>query len=144
MAQVTASVDVTIAAPPADVLAALADYVDVRPAILPEAYSAYDVLENGTGDGTVVTWRLQATKKRVRHVVADVAVSADAVVESDRNSTMVTTFSVAPDGAGSKVTARTTWEGAGGIGGFFEKTFAPIGLGRIHGELLTNLAARVG
>ncbi|MEV5002513.1 SRPBCC family protein [Nocardioides sp. LML1-1-1.1] len=144
MAQVTASVDVTIAAPPADVLAALADYVDVRPAILPEAYSAYDVLENGTGDGTVVTWQLQATKKRVRHVVADVAVTTDAVVESDRNSTMVTTFSVAPDGAGSKVTARTTWEGAGGIGGFFEKTFAPIGLGRIHGELLSNLAARVG
>lgn len=144
MAQVTASVDVTVAAPPADVLAALADYVDVRPAILPEAYSGYEVLENGTGDGTVVTWRLQATKKRVRHVIADVAVTPDAVVETDRNSTMITTFSVAPDGAGSKVTARTTWEGAGGIGGFFEKTFAPIGLGRIHGELLANLAARVG
>ncbi|NHA01842.1 SRPBCC family protein [Nocardioides sp. W3-2-3] len=144
MAQVTASVDVTVAAPPADVLAALADYVDVRPAILPEAYSAYEVLENGTGDGTVVTWRLQATKKRVRHVIADVAVTSDAVVETDRNSTMITTFSVAPDGSGSKVTALTTWEGAGGIGGFFEKTFAPIGLGRIHGELLANLAARVG
>ncbi|WP_278259214.1 SRPBCC family protein [Nocardioides convexus] len=134
----------TVAAPPADVLAALADYVDVRPAILPEAYSAYEVLENGTGDGTVVTWRLQATKKRVRHVIADVAVTSDAVVETDRNSTMITTFSVAPDGSGSKVTALTTWEGAGGIGGFFEKTFAPIGLGRIHGELLANLAARVG
>ncbi len=144
MAQVTASVDVTIAAPPADVLAALADYVDVRPAILPESYSAYDVLENGTGEGTVVTWKLQATKKRVRHVVADVTVTSDAVVETDRNSTMVTTFSVSPDGAGSKVTARTSWEGAGGVGGFFEKTFAPIGLGRIHGELLANLAARVG
>ena len=37
----------------------------------------------------------------------------------------------------------TTWQGAGGIGGFFEKTFAPGGLGRIHGELLENLSARV-
>ena len=144
MAQVSATVDVTIAAPPADVLAALADYVDVRPAILPASYSAYDVLENGTGDGTVVTWRLQATKKRVRHVVADVTVTTDSVVETDRNSSMVTTFEVAPDGAGTKVTARTTWDGAVGIGGFFERTFAPIGLGRIHTELLTNLAARVG
>lgn len=144
MAQVTASVGVDIAAAPADVLAALADYVDVRPAILPKSYSAYDVLENGTGDGTVVTWKLQATRKRVRHVVADVTVSADAVVETDRNSTMVTVFTVRPDGAGSKVTARTSWEGAGGVGGFFEKLFAPIGLGRIHGELLANLAARLG
>ncbi|KRC46207.1 MULTISPECIES: SRPBCC family protein [unclassified Nocardioides] len=142
MAQVTATVDATVPAPPAEVLAALSDYVDVRPAILPASYSSYQVLENGVGDGTVATWRLQATKKRVRHVIADVAVTPDAVVETDRNSTMVTTFAVTSDGAGSKVTATTTWQGAGGIGGFFEKTFAPLGLGRIHGELLANLAAR--
>ena len=33
--------------------------------------------------------------------------------------------------------------GAGGIGGFFEKTFAPKGLGRIYDELLTNLKVQV-
>ncbi|GAA4802930.1 SRPBCC family protein [Nocardioides caeni] len=142
MAQVTATVDATIPAPHAEVLAALADYAVVRPEIQPANYSAYEVLENGVGDGTVVTWRLQATKKRVRHVIADVTVAADTVVETDRNSTMVTTFAVASDGPGSKVTVTTTWDGAGGIGGFFEKTFAPLGLGRIHAELLANLASR--
>ncbi|KRB77219.1 polyketide cyclase [Nocardioides sp. Root190] len=143
MALVTATVDATIPAPATEVLAALADYVAVRPGILPANYSAYEVVEKGIGDGTVVTWQLQATKKRVRHVVADVTLTPDAVVETDRNSTMVTTFAVVADGAGSKVTATTTWQGAGGVGGFFEKTFAPLGLGRIHGQLLTNLAARL-
>ena len=38
----------------------------------------------------------------------------------------------------------TTWNSqASGIGGFFEKTFAPKGLGRIYDELLTNLKVQV-
>ena len=41
------------------------------------------------------------------------------------------------------VRVRTTWDGASGIGGFFERTFAPKGLRRIHEELLGNLAARL-
>ena len=36
------------------------------------------------------------------------------------------------------------WEGHGGLGGFFERTFAPRGLRRIHGELLDNLTRRLG
>ena len=35
----------------------------------------------------------------------------------------------------------TTWNGAGGIGGFFERTFAPKGLARIYDALLAKLAA---
>jgi hypothetical protein len=38
----------------------------------------------------------------------------------------------------------TVWEGHGGLGGFFERTFAPRGLRRIHGELLDNLTRRLG
>lgn len=37
----------------------------------------------------------------------------------------------------------TVWNGAGGIGGFFEKTFAPKGLGRIYDALLDKLATEV-
>jgi hypothetical protein len=33
----------------------------------------------------------------------------------------------------------TTWNGAGGIGGFFERTFAPAGLRRIYDGVLGNL-----
>lgn len=143
MAQVTAVAEAAVAAPPADVIAALADYTTTRPAILTDRYTDYAVLEGGTGSGTVATWRLHATEKRVRHVVADVTADATSVVEKDRNSTLVTRFDVAASGAGSTVTVTTAWQGAGGIGGFFERTFAPKGLRRIHEELLANLAARL-
>jgi len=33
----------------------------------------------------------------------------------------------------------TVWNGAGGIGGFFEKTFAPAGLKRIYDGVLAKL-----
>jgi hypothetical protein len=34
---------------------------------------------------------------------------------------------------------KTSWEGAGGIGGFFERMFAPLGLRKIQAEVLENL-----
>ena len=61
------------------------------------------------------------------------------VIEKDANSSMVTTWTVAPAGTGSTVTVKTAWQGAGGIGGFFEKTFAPLGLRKIQDEVLGNL-----
>lgn len=140
MATVTATAETAIPLPPARVLAALADYETVRPAILPANYSDYAVQTGGTGAGTVVAWKLQATKKRIRDVVADITTTEDTVVEGDRNSSMVTVFRVTPAATGSTVTATTTWNGSGGIGGFFERIFAPLGLRRIHSELLANLA----
>lgn len=143
MGQVTATAQATIPAAPADVIAALSDYEVTRPAILPDNYSDYAVVEGGAGDGAVVTWRLQATKKRIRHVIADITAGSDSVTETDRNSSLVTVFTVTPEGSGSQVVATTTWTGATGIGGFFERTFAPKGLGRIHAELLQNLATKL-
>lgn len=143
MATVTATVSRSVPATPETVLEALADYTTVRPAILPEQYTDYAVESGGQGTGTVATWRLHATEKRVRHVVAEVTKGADTVTEKDRSSSLVTIFRVEPAGQGSTVTATTTWQGAGGIGGFFEKTFAPKGLARIHGALLDNLARRL-
>lgn len=144
MGQVTATAETTLGARPDVVLGALGDYTSVRPKILTDRYSAYEVLEGGVGDGTVVTWRLQATEKRVRHVVADVTTTADSVVEADRNSTMVTTYRVIPAGGGSKVLVTTTWAGASGVGGFFERMFAPKGLRAIHEGVLANLVERLG
>ena len=46
--------------------------------------------------------------------------------------TPVRAWTVAPAGPGSSVTVKTSWQGAGGIGGFFEKTFAPLGLRKIQ------------
>ena len=143
MAKVSASSSLTISAAPDKVLAALSDYETVRPRILPEQYRDFAVVEGGQGDGTVARWVLQATEKRSRNVVATVSVSGATVTEKDANSSMVTTYLVAPSGSGSSVTTTTEWTGAGGVGGFFEKTFAPLGLKKIQAQLLQNLSRQV-
>lgn len=140
MGQVSASSTVVIDAPPEAVLSAIADYTTVRPKILSSHYSQYKVLEGGQGAGTVASWKLQATKSRVRDVKAAVDVAGHTVIEKDANSSMITNWTVSPAGTGSSsVTMKTSWQGAGGIGGFFEKTFAPLGLRKIQSEVLDNL-----
>jgi uncharacterized protein YndB with AHSA1/START domain len=145
MALVEATTERIVAAEPERVYDALADYAGTRGRVLPEQFSEYEVREGGTGAGTVVHWRLQATSKRVRDCLLDVTAPAERqLVETDRNSTLVTTWTVAPSGAGSsKVVATTRWQGATGVGGFFERTFAPKGLGRIYDAILAGLAAEV-
>ena len=143
MAKVSASSSLTISAAPDKVLAALSDYETVRPRILPEQYRDFAVVEGGQGDGTVARWVLQATEKRSRNVLATVSVSGATITENDTNSSMVTTYLVAPSGSGSSVTTTTEWTGAGGVGGFFEKTFAPLGLKKIQAQLLQNLSRQV-
>lgn len=139
MGQVSASSTVLIDAAPEAVLAAVADYQTVRPKILSSHYSNYSVLQGGQGAGTVVSWKLQATESRSRDVKASVDVAGKTVIEKDANSTLVTNWTVAPAGTGSTVTVKTSWNGAGGIKGFFEKTFAPLGLRKIQDEVLGNL-----
>ncbi|AIJ20501.1 SRPBCC family protein [Amycolatopsis methanolica] len=144
MAKVTASAERTIDAPADKVRALVADYAETRPKILTEHYRDYEVVEGGTGAGTKAKWKLQATSKRVRDVAASVSEpEAGTLVETDANSSMVTTWTVRPAGERSVVRIETTWQGAGGIGGFFEKTFAPGGLRRIYDGVLGKLAELV-
>ncbi|MFC9628016.1 SRPBCC family protein [Streptomyces mirabilis] len=142
MAQVEATTERVIAADAEAVFDALADYSGTRAKLLPEHFSEYEVREGGDGEGTLVHWKLQATSKRVRDCLLEVTEPIDGeLVEKDRNSSMVTTWRVTPAGEGkSRVVVTTVWDGAGGIGGFFEKTFAPKGLGRIYDLVLDKLA----
>ena len=143
MPQVVVHAEKIISAPAEQVSQALADYETVRPRILPVQFSEYRVESGGHGPGTVVHWRFAATSKRVRDQLLDVTEPAlGTVVETDRNSSMVTTWTVLAEGTGgSTVKIRTTWDGAGGIGGFFERTFAPKGLGRVYVDVLHRLDA---
>ncbi|MFD3377661.1 MULTISPECIES: SRPBCC family protein [unclassified Streptomyces] len=145
MAQVEATTERVVAAQPDDVFDALADYTGTRAKLLSEHFSEYEVREGGDGEGSLVHWRLQATSKRVRDCLLEVSEPTDGeLVEKDRNSSMVTTWRVTPAGEGrSRVVVTSVWNGAGGIGGFFEKTFAPKGLGRIYDEVLAKLATEV-
>ncbi|QUR69285.1 SRPBCC family protein [Mycobacterium spongiae] len=143
MGQVSASSTILINAEPAAVLDAVADYENIRPKILSPHYSEYQVSEGGQGKGTVAKWRLQATKSRVRDVQVNVDVAGHTVIEKDTNSSMLINWTVAPAGPGSSVTVKTSWNGAGGVKGFFEKTFAPLGLRKIQSEVLDNLKSEL-
>ncbi|WP_448625495.1 SRPBCC family protein [Geodermatophilus sp. URMC 64] len=141
MSEVVATAEHVVRAPADRVRAALTDYEGARRRAMPEQFSDYRVEAGGTGAGTRVRWRFAATSKRVRDQLVEVTEpDADTVVERDVNSSMVTTWTLRPADAGvTTVRARTTWNGASGIGGFFERTFAPKGLRRVYGELLTRL-----
>ncbi|HEY0509643.1 MAG TPA: SRPBCC family protein [Blastococcus sp.] len=142
---VVATAERVLRAPAEQVRAALADYSGTRPRLLPEQFSDYRVESGGQGAGTRVHWRFAATSKRVREQLLEVTEpTADSLVESDANSSMVTTWTVVPVDAGvSTVRVRTTWNGAGGIGGFFERTFAPKGLRRVYDSVLERLDAEL-
>jgi hypothetical protein len=141
MGQVVATAERVVRAPSEQVLAALADYTETRRRVLPEQFSDYRVEAGGQGAGTRVAWRFAATSRRVRDQLVEVTQpTPDALVESDTRSSMVTTWTVHPaDTGATTVRVRTTWNGAGGIGGFFERTFAPKGLRRVYEDLLARL-----
>jgi hypothetical protein len=145
MGQVVATAERVVRAPVDRVRSALADYEGVRPRVLPEQFSGYRVESGGQGAGTRVAWRFAATSKRVRDQLVEVGQpDADTLVETDTRSSMVTTWTLHPADAGlTTVRVRTTWNGAGGVGGFFERTFAPKGLRRVYEELLGRLDREV-
>jgi uncharacterized protein YndB with AHSA1/START domain len=144
MGKVTATAQKRINASPERVFAALGDYEGMRERLLTDHFSEYEVREGGHGAGTVVHWKLAATSKRIRDCLMTVSEPGDdTLVERDANSTMVTTWAVSPAGEGAEVRVETTWTGAGGVGGFFERTFAPAGLRRIYDQQLAKLESEV-
>jgi Polyketide cyclase / dehydrase and lipid transport len=140
MARVTVHVERQVDAPPATVLAFLRDYRSGRPRILTDNYSEYRVEAGGEGAGTVVAYRFAAGGRK-RDYRLRVEEADGALHERDELSSFVGTWRVTPNGAGSQVALDAGWQGAGGIGGVFERTFAPIGLRRIFAEMLDKLAA---
>jgi Polyketide cyclase / dehydrase and lipid transport len=142
MGTVRASASKPIKAARGQVLEFLRDYRDARPQILTENYTAYRVERGGEGTGTVVAYHF-AAGGRERDYRLEVQESDGALYERDQLSSFVATWTVAPGADGSVVTLEASWNGAGGIGGFFEGLFAPLGLRRIFGEVLDRLAAAV-
>lgn len=139
MAQVKASASRQIEAPPERVLEFLQDYRGARPQILTDNYREYRVQEGGEGAGTVVAFRFVAGR-REREYRLSVEESGSALLERDQLSSFINTWAVRATGTISTVTLEATWQGAGGIGGIFERTFAPLGLRRIYSQVLDRLA----
>jgi hypothetical protein len=142
MATVTVRASRALHAPPDRVLEFLRDYREGRPRILTENYTAYRVEQGGHGKGTVIGFHF-AAGGRERDYRLSVEEDGGGLFERDQLSSFVSRWIVAPEGTGAQVTLESSWQGAGGIGGFFERTFAPMGLRRIYGQVLDNLAEAV-
>ncbi len=135
MGKVVARASKQVAAAPERVLELLRDYQS-RPQILTTNYSAFRVEQD------VIAYHF-AAGGRERDYRLRVEEADGALVERDELSSFVSRWTVTPAGTGSNVTLEGSWDGASGVAGFFEGLFAPLGLRRIYGEVLTKLAAAV-
>lgn len=139
MAKVTATAEREIDAPAAEVYGYLAD-MHTHHRFLPPAFSDFQIEEGGVGTGTRTRFKVTAGgRTREYHMRVTEPEPGRTLVETDTGSSLVTTFTVDPRGEKSLVNITTTWDGAGGVGGFFEKTFAPRAMNRLYLDQLRRL-----
>jgi Polyketide cyclase / dehydrase and lipid transport len=129
----------TVDAPADTVYGYLADLREHHPRFLPPAFSDFEVESGGIGAGTIARFKVTAGG-RVREYRMTVAEpEAGVLTETDANSSLVTTFTVTPEAGASRVRISTSWVGAGGVGGFFERLFAPRVMRSIYADELERL-----
>jgi uncharacterized membrane protein len=140
MGTIQVSSEQEVGAPAEVVYSYLADMRNHHPRFLPPAFSNFEVESGGVGAGTIIKYTLTAggRTRQYRSQVAEPE-PGRVLTESDTNSSAVTTFTVTPHGESSVVKIATTWQGAGGVGGFFERTFAPRVLRGILADELKRL-----
>jgi uncharacterized protein YndB with AHSA1/START domain len=132
MAKVVASAERDIDAPADKVYGYLAD-MHQHQRFLPPAFSDFQVEQGGVGAGTVTRFKITAGgRTRSYRMQVSEPVPGQTLVETDTGSSLVTTFNVTPQDGKSLVKITTSWDGASGIGGFFERTFAPRALRRLY------------
>ena len=138
--QVTA--ERTVNAPAEAVYGYIRD-MHTHPKFLPPAFSDFHIESGGVGTGSVTRFKVTAGgRTREYHMTVDEPEPGRVLRESDQNSSLITKFIVDPAVAGaSLVQISTTWQGAGGIGGFFERTFAPRAMKALYEDELQRLDA---
>ena len=141
MSTIHVSAEKTIAARAETVYGYLAD-MSVHPRFLPDAFSDFQVESGGVGAGTITRFKVTAGgRARDYRMEVSEPEPGRVLVESDTGSSLVTTFTVTPQGDSSQVQISTTWNGAGGVGGFFERMFAPRAMHGIYMDELERLDA---
>lgn len=143
MSHIHVQIEQVVAARPEEVWAFLTDYRNKRPQILTNNFLNYTVEKGGTGAGTVISYHLHAAnRERFYRMLVSEPSRGTVLTERDEGSSLVTTWTLTPteNNQKTRVQLSTDWEGGKGIGGFFEKTFAPLGLRRIYEEMLGKLA----
>jgi hypothetical protein len=140
MGVITVNAEGTVDAPAATVYGYIADMREHHPHFLAQAFSEFHVESGGVGAGTVTSFKVTAGgRSRDYHMTIAEPEPGRILTETDANSSLVTTYTVSPEGERSRVEISTSWNGASGIGGFFERTFAPKAMRAIYLESLDRL-----
>jgi hypothetical protein len=142
MSRIFVKTERVVPATPDEVYAAISDYKEKRPRMLTSNFKDYAVEKGGRGKGTIVRYNLHAARReRPYHIRVEEPVKGQVLTESDLNSSLVTTWTLQPvnNGQQTKVRVASEWLGGNGIGGFFERAFAPLGLRRIYKTMLSSL-----
>jgi uncharacterized membrane protein len=145
MGVIQVSAERTVNAPADEVFGYIRD-MNVHPKFLPPAFSDFKVESGGVGPGTVASFKVTAGgRTRDYRMTVDEPEPGRVLRESDENSSLITKFTVRPRegelGAVSHVEITTSWQGAGGIGSFFERTFAPRAMKALYEDELQRLDA---
>lgn len=129
-----------IHAPAALVYTLISDFNVHHQKFLPPSFEDFKVEEGGVGAGTIFSFTSRAAR-RTRHfrMRVDEPEPGRVMTESDLTSTMVTTWTLTPQGRQTVLKIETRWKGAGGIKGFFEGLFAPPAMRRIYADELRRL-----
>lgn len=140
MAKIVVCAERAIDAPADVVYRYVADMRDHHPHLLPPAFSDFRVESGGVGAGTVTRFKVTAGgRTREYRMRVDEPEPGRVLTESDTGSSLVTTTTVSPRDGASLVQISTAWDGAGGIGGVFERMFAPRVMQAIYADGLERL-----
>ena len=142
MATILVSAERTVDAPASAVYGYVADMREHHPHFLPPAFSDFEVESGGVGAGTITRFTVTAggRTRQYRMKVAEPE-PGRVLTESDTGSSLVTKTTVTPQGRSSLLQICTSWDGARGIGGFFERLFAPRVMRGIYTDELERLDA---
>jgi uncharacterized protein YndB with AHSA1/START domain len=144
MGEVRASAERAIPASASRVYAVIRD-IRGRPQWVPSDYSNFAIQQGGEGEGTVYTYHLKTgTRERDYRMRVEEPEPGKVLEEIDQDSSLRTRWTVTSQGNKALVRIETAWQGAGGIGGFFERTFAPRVLSGMYQTMLERLANYVG
>jgi hypothetical protein len=142
MGTINVTAERVVGGPAGDVYRYIADMREHHSRFLPSAFSDFEVLSGGVGAGTTTRFKVTAAgRTREYRMEVGEPEPGRVLTESDANSSLVTTFTVTSEGDASRVRISTTWEGAGGIGGLFERLFAPTVMRRMYADELARLDA---
>ncbi len=142
--RITASAERHIDAPADRIYGYVRDYRVHHPRFLPREFGPLTIEEGGIGAGTKLRFTMTVGGRTAEYrVTVEEPEPGRVLTEADPGLDMVTSFTVEPDGDGSRVRIDTGWT-ATGIGGLMQRLFAPGVLRGIYERELANLERYAG